>query len=553
MRYEDIIPFYQKLNYKCPKDKYGEGFSCGKNKEEAKKNFETEQKLKAEKQKGVDERRGKRAEKVSSKAEKRIAKIKDPILLENVKDVRSLIDKAKSELASGKVSKETYKELRLAVDKLKTTKSNNIKDSNNIPRDELDATTSNMVKAANDTSPENELLANMARDALRKKGLDINGKKIQPNSKVEKFKNLKIQYNEISQKVNDRKKLDTLGSELMEIKTSAKEKYKNKSFDNSVSSMASGETWNSESIGDIYIDSVSKNDITITSNGLTETYKKEELSKILKDAGKISKSYDAEDTKLINNKQKEISLAYSEMQNNREELSNIKEEIINTAYDAHVVSSEKKDYIINGKNKIKATIHEFDDGVVIYSPDNPKNQVYDVKEVYGILSLMPDTLRSNVSRINIVDGKSKDDEYWSNKLNVNFKSAGSAGDDNINLYSSSSEKKKLTTQLIAHESGHTDDNVGWDYYSDGTEWNSAMKNDKKGFITDYAKLHKSNHEDYADSVEMFINQPDLMKVSYPNRYDILDKHYNSGLPLNRDKPSSMQARINADKKSRKSK
>lgn len=120
MRYEDIIPFYQKLNYRCPKGKYvSDSYKCGNTPEEAKANYETEQKIKAEKQKGVDDRRGKRAERISGKAEKRISTIKDPILLEKVTNVKSLIDKAKTELASGKVSKQTYKELRLAVNELR--------------------------------------------------------------------------------------------------------------------------------------------------------------------------------------------------------------------------------------------------------------------------------------------------------------------------------------------------------------------------------------------------------------------------------------------------
>lgn len=121
----DLDEIIMKLNYKCPKDKYvADSFKCGNTPDEAKKNYETEQKLKAEKQKGVDERRGNRAQRVSGKAEKRIAKITDPALIENVKNVRTLIDKAKAELTSGKVSKQTYKELRNAVNTLRSNNTN---------------------------------------------------------------------------------------------------------------------------------------------------------------------------------------------------------------------------------------------------------------------------------------------------------------------------------------------------------------------------------------------------------------------------------------------
>jgi len=197
-----------KLNYKCPKDKYGEGFSCGKTKEEARKNFETEQKLKAEKQKGVDERRGKRAEKVSSKAEKRIAKITDPMLLEKATAVKSLIEKARNELAAGKVSKETYKELKNSVNELRS------------------------LVGTSSSKPSIEKV---------------------PTNKTKESTQVDNNYDIIS-------------------------------------SMKPGEIWNAGLVGDIKVESIKGNNITVTANGKTETMTKGTLQKALKEFKIVKKS-----------------------------------------------------------------------------------------------------------------------------------------------------------------------------------------------------------------------------------------------------------------------
>ena len=96
-KYSDHIPFYQKLNYNCPSSyKDGEGEGSCKGYKPGNQDYESKKKLKDEKQKGVDERRGKRAERLLTKSEKL-----------QVSNLKTVMDKVKAELASGKVSKQT--------------------------------------------------------------------------------------------------------------------------------------------------------------------------------------------------------------------------------------------------------------------------------------------------------------------------------------------------------------------------------------------------------------------------------------------------------------
>lgn len=501
-----------KLNWKCPKGTIDDTFKCGNTPEEAKKNYNKIQKEKRAKER--DKKRTKDASKKTKSVEKQIKKISNPELKLQIDNVKSLIDKVKSEKNSGKVSKQTYNELKDAVKELR----NLTKKSSSISEKKIDSnTTKDLTKTRSDSSEHKNL---------------VNSEK---SKKIEMFTKAKEDYVSALKKANDRAKYDKLRDDLSNIRKTASNKYKDLTFSN-INSMKPNETWSVDGLGEIHVNSVSNNKITITTNGATETYTKNELNKILSDIGNIYKLYDAEDSKIIKEKQEELSSEYENITKSKNEANKLMKELIDTAYDANIKSSNKKEHITNGSHKIKSVVHEFDDGIIIRVPENPKNLIYDVKQVYGKLMLLPETLRNEISNINILDEGNGDDKYWSEKLNTNFSSAGTGGDNVINLYylNRGGYEKEVPLELLSHESGHNDDNKNNVYYSHGSEWTNAMKSDGNEYISDYAKLQKNNHEDYADSVKMFIENSDLMKNRYPNRYAILDKHYNGGLPLNRE-------------------
>ena len=119
---QDVFEEFIKLNFRCPRGKFvPDSFACGNTPEEAKKNYKAYQKEK--KQVQQDRKTTKGAVKSAKDAKKRIKKVSDPVLKEKVIQVKDLIAKVELEKKSGKVSKETYKALKLAVKELKSKKS----------------------------------------------------------------------------------------------------------------------------------------------------------------------------------------------------------------------------------------------------------------------------------------------------------------------------------------------------------------------------------------------------------------------------------------------
>lgn len=110
--YSLLIDNEMKLNYRCPKGKFVlDSFKCGNTPEESKKNFESLQK----------DKRNKDTLKRTVRAEKFVGKVSNNDTLKNqVDNVKNLIEKANSELKSGSVSKETYNALKSSVKELKS-------------------------------------------------------------------------------------------------------------------------------------------------------------------------------------------------------------------------------------------------------------------------------------------------------------------------------------------------------------------------------------------------------------------------------------------------
>jgi hypothetical protein len=224
MRYVDIIPFYQKLNKKCPEGTVGQGsFCCTEEclaKETVKK--ERDAKIQAKKDKKVT----KDATKAARDAAKKVKKErKNPELSVHVENVKSVIAKVKAEKASGKVSKETFKELKAAMKEFRAAKSGK-------------------------TTAQKETVATKPKDKAQKE-VAVAENVPQASSRV----------------INS---------------------------DHAVEIMKPGETWNAGLIGDIFIDDVNGDEITVTANNFTETMSKSELKKVLKEYNVSKKSNTSE-------------------------------------------------------------------------------------------------------------------------------------------------------------------------------------------------------------------------------------------------------------------
>ena len=143
MKYQDFVPFYQKLNFRCPKGTVDETFSCGKTPKEAKQNYEKIQKEKTKTSKQVPEkrtsaqmdakdiiRRIQSGRKITLEEKNYVQRLlagelPEPIKVvpAPVKKLETVITKAKKEIASGKVSEKTKKELKSSIQSVKKVES----------------------------------------------------------------------------------------------------------------------------------------------------------------------------------------------------------------------------------------------------------------------------------------------------------------------------------------------------------------------------------------------------------------------------------------------
>lgn len=547
MRYEDIIPFYQKLNYKCPKDKYGEGFSCGKTKEEARKNFETEQKLKAEKQKGVDERRGKRAEKVSSKAEKRIAKITDPVLLENVKNVRSLIDKAKSELASGKVSKQTYKELRNAVNTLRGN--NTAKTKQEMPLKEKSLLSSKDQNKSISLKESNEYITKEEATKLYSQTMKDLSDYVSKTSDYssDQYKQLTKNKDKAIQIYNDlRTGKQVRKSEMPNV--SNETEIASKILKTQIEHAKDASSF----LGKEAILQLRKQGLDSKGNPLSNL-SKSEADKLLTNTPKIISELRSNKTvKNLKNELTEYKEYLSEgmteiegfegtisvptkIEQINEQLSNQTKEfkdIFDLYHKENFLYTDKTTFI-PGTNIKK----DFNTNVYIDKNNNTYSISYEpgmeekAKEVAFIIGTLPEKLR-NINNIMLTNERNPQDETWSKSYGMDFHSAATCSSANKVVVAWEGSEESTDINTLYHEFAHSlDSKRTTNEIASSPEYISAFSKDGEKFTTEYAssagklfsKTNRKLGEDFAESVAAYYKNEDKFQKQFPNKHAFISE------------------------------
>lgn len=191
-------------------------------------------------------------------------------------------------------------------------------------------------------------------------------------------------------------------------------------------------------------------------------------------------------------------------------------------------------------------VNEYNNGISVYRPKNPEVELPSQHEVFFEIMRLPKLLTDKTFRIVLMDKPNPDDSKWKEKYGIDFSSAGTAGgnDKTIHIYM---QKKVEAESLIAHEAAHNLDRdwsnptIRKNFYSEGEEWNTAMALDTpikgKKYISDYSEMRQENCEDYAESVERYLNIPNIFKEEAPHRYNILENQFKNGIKNHEEKLS----------------
>jgi hypothetical protein len=159
--------------------------------------------------------------------------------------------------------------------------------------------------------------------------------------------------------------------------------------------------------------------------------------------------------------------------------------------------------------------------------------------VYCYYSSLPQKIKESVSEINIVDYPFPDEKR---SFGTEGRVLACCENDKITIYQNGEVDRLLfykkdmnkeeailwnveleLQKLIPHEAAHAMDfknNI-----SSSKEWSIAVQNDynesKQYYVTYYSSTVKTAIEDFAESVEQYINNPEF-KEKFPYRYKFID-------------------------------
>ena len=198
--------------------------------------------------------------------------------------------------------------------------------------------------------------------------------------------------------------------------------------------------------------------------------------------------------------------------------------------------------------KVKdAIISTRNDGIRIITPENvdSKKQVLTAQKVSDLLDTVPDAIRKHCREIQLVDYYNPKDGYWGKTYNMkNFYSYATGGNGNITFYrndtprgftSAVNNSDSWVRHTISHELGHTIDQkvatiLGKSttrFGSDGADYAKAITDDfnfcGERWASPYGASSQSVHEDFADSVAEFVENPLSFKKKFPNRYKYIEE------------------------------
>lgn len=156
------------------------------------------------------------------------------------------------------------------------------------------------------------------------------------------------------------------------------------------------------------------------------------------------------------------------------------------------------------------------------------NASMQLEDIRRMLNSLPQSLKETINEINISDLYNPLDQYWQIRYNnKNHISGMTGGNGSITIYT------RGDFQGILHESGHCFDSLN--LISSSKEWAASMEadskiNGNKMGVTDYAdrafNASGTRGEDFAESVSLYIINPDAFKKQYPNRWKILNELFN---------------------------
>ena len=159
------------------------------------------------------------------------------------------------------------------------------------------------------------------------------------------------------------------------------------------------------------------------------------------------------------------------------------------------------------------------------------NQAYDIPSVMEEIRQLPEDVRKCIKNVNFYDTFNPWDYYWDARYRNNcdcfFRSAGSGGNGEINIWSTSQRSRGL----ILHEAAHCFDEGN--KYSHSSEYLEVVLNDRKvtpfcNYITTYGS--NDLQEDFADTMVAYItgyvwdNTSGYVPIlPFPNRREYFNK------------------------------
>ncbi len=161
------------------------------------------------------------------------------------------------------------------------------------------------------------------------------------------------------------------------------------------------------------------------------------------------------------------------------------------------------------------------EGITIRYVDNKDENSAITKTIKNLADSdkLPDELQKHTREIILTDQKNKDDSYWAKQYKMpGFESAATGGDGDIVVYGG----RQASVDTISHEMGH---NLAKARYGSATptsesEFDAAISSGEPP-PTKYAKVAPA--EDFAESIKLYIADPEHLQKIAPTRYDIINK------------------------------
>lgn len=183
----------------------------------------------------------------------------------------------------------------------------------------------------------------------------------------------------------------------------------------------------------------------------------------------------------------------------------------------------------NEKCRRNVVIYENRSGVQFIIPKDcsPEKQHITIKQLSEQFEKMPEWLQKQVTRIELADYQNPMDSYWAKRYKIkNFRSYATGG-KTITFYANDTiPQDKTLLETLRHESGHNLDRNA-NRISMTATWNDAIKKDQRNngglkYISPYANRANSVVEDFADSIDIYCENPAKFKEQYPNRCAVIE-------------------------------